>query len=73
MDPNAPIVVYATTDVAQAEIVKTSLQAENIRAMVTGETQGGFSGVIPEVTVVVPASDVEKAREIIESHEPKAT
>jgi hypothetical protein len=70
MDANEPVVVYTTTNPVEAEIIKVALANEGIQAMVTGEAQGGFSGMFPEVTVVVPAPDATRAREILEHRGP---
>jgi hypothetical protein len=60
--------VYTTSLPADAEIIKGMLEAEGIRAMVNGESQGGFVGAIPEVVVVVREADSDRARSLIQAH-----
>jgi hypothetical protein len=69
MDPNDPVVVYRTSNPAEAEFLKMALEGEGIKCLVTGETQGGFAGVIPEVTLTVRSSQADRAREIIEAQQ----
>ncbi len=67
MNANEAVEVFTTTNPAEAEVIKTALDGEGIKCLVTGETQGGFVGVTPEVTVVVAAADAGRARRVIES------
>jgi hypothetical protein len=68
MDEKEPVVVYTTADANEAEVLRLALEAEGIECFVTGENQGGFSGVIPEITLLVHADQADEARAILESH-----
>jgi Putative prokaryotic signal transducing protein len=72
MDPIEPVEVYSTFSPAEAEIIKTMLDAEGIDVQVTGESQGGFTGATPEVTVMVSAEDADRARSLILAHQKNA-
>ena len=68
MDAQEPVTVFESLNSAEAEIIRGMLDAEGIRSQVTGAEQGGFTGVIPEVTLVVRAEDADRARELIAEH-----
>jgi len=68
VDPNEPVEVYTSFSPAEAEIIKGMLEAEGIASEVAGESQGGFTGALPEVSVMVHAEDADRARELIEAH-----
>jgi hypothetical protein len=67
LDANEPTTVYVTTNPAEAEVVRAALDAEGITARTTGTNQAGLVGALDEVTVVVRASDAERARALIQS------
>jgi hypothetical protein len=69
METNEPVEVFSSFNSAEAEIVRAMLDAEGIDADVAGETQGGFSGALAEVSVLVHADDANRARELIASHQ----
>jgi hypothetical protein len=66
VNANEAVEVYRTNNPAEAKVIKTALDGEGIRCLVTGEMQGGFVGVTSEVTVVVAAADADRARKVIE-------
>lgn len=66
-DAGEPVVVYSTTNLAEAEIVKNALAAEGIRCGLDAETQGGFAGLFA-IKVLVRAWDEERARQVIVEH-----
>jgi hypothetical protein len=68
MGPLDLVTVYTTNNSVEAEVVKNFLEAEGIEAQVAGESQAGFAGVL-DVPVLVPAADVDRARELIAVHE----
>jgi putative signal transducing protein len=72
MDPVEPVDVYAMFNPAEAEIIRNMLDAEGIEAEVSGDSQGGFPGATPEVTVMVRADDADRARGLILAHQKKA-
>jgi Putative prokaryotic signal transducing protein len=72
MDPIDPVEVYTSFNPAEAEIIKGMLEAEGIQAEVAGEAQGGFSGTLPEVSVLVHADNADRARELIRAHQESA-
>lgn len=61
--------VYTLTDEMQAEIIKNALEAGGIVCEIDGLHQGGFTGTL-EINILVKARDEDKARSIIEAHEP---
>jgi hypothetical protein len=69
VDHRDPVDVYQATNVAEAEIVRGMLEAEGIRADVGGGGQGELPGILHEVTVMVPAADAERARDLIRAHQ----
>jgi hypothetical protein len=72
MDTSEPVEVYSTFNPAEAEIIKNMLEAEGIEAEVGGETQGGFPGATPEVTIMVRGGDAGEARKLIRAHQEAA-
>jgi putative signal transducing protein len=72
MDTSEPVEVYSTFNPAEAEIIRAMLEAEEIDADVGGETQGGFPGATPEVTIMVRAGDADQARKLILAHQKAA-
>ncbi|HEX7450003.1 MAG TPA: site-2 protease family protein [Pirellulales bacterium] len=66
-DANGPVVVYSTTSLSEAEVVKNALTAEGIRCGLDAENQGGFAGLFA-VKVLVRAWDEERARQVIAHH-----
>jgi Putative prokaryotic signal transducing protein len=72
MDTIEPVEVYTTFNPAEAEIIRNMLDAEGIDADVTGESQGGFQGATPEVTIMVRGDDADRARKLILAHQKKA-
>lgn len=73
MESNEPVEVYAALNPAEAEIIRSMLESEGIDAKVAGDMQGGFTGTLPEVSVVVHADDADRARELIEIHQSQRT
>lgn len=67
MDEKEPVVVYTTNDANEAEVMRLALEAEGIESFVAGENQGGFSGLIPEITILVHADQADQARAILET------
>ena len=72
MDPTEPVEVYSSFNPAEADIIANMLQAEGIDAKASGEAQGSFTGVTPEVTVMVRAADADRARQLILDHQNRA-
>ena len=73
MDPQDPVEVYATLSPSEAEIIRVMLDGEGIGAEVAGDAQGGFPGALPEVSVLVPAQDADRARDLIRQHQMAAS
>lgn len=73
MDPQDPVEVYATLSPSEAEIIRVMLDGEGIVADVAGDAQGGFPGALPEVSVLVPAQDADRARDLIRQHQMAAS
>ena len=67
MDVNEPVTVYTTNSAAEAEIVKNLLETEGMKAEVSGESQGSFTGVLG-VNVLVRSWDEERARQVLATH-----
>ncbi|MGE0606174.1 MAG: DUF2007 domain-containing protein [Pirellulales bacterium] len=68
MNADDLVTVYSDKDVTRAEMVKNFLEAEGIRACVSGINQGSLSGIV-DVLVQVAATDVARAQEVIDFHE----
>jgi Putative prokaryotic signal transducing protein len=68
MDSEEPVVVYTVNDPTVAEMIRNALHEEGIVAEISGESQGGFSGVL-EIDVLTKAIDADRARKIIEGLE----
>ncbi len=68
MDSQEPIVIYTVTDPTQAELIRNALHEEGIVCEISGESQGGFSGVF-EIQILTKALDADRARAIIEALE----
>lgn len=71
MDADELVTVYSDKDVTRAEIVKNFLEADGIKACLSGLNQGTLVGIV-EVSVQVAAADEDRAREAIEFHESAA-
>jgi hypothetical protein len=69
MDHRDPVDVYQAMNAAEAEIIRGMLEAEGIRADVGGGGQGELPGILPEVAVMVPAGDADRARDLIRAHQ----
>lgn len=69
MEPQEPVTVFTTNDPTIADMVRNALHEEGIAAEVSGESQGGFAGVLSEVEVLVKAADADKALRIVEELE----
>jgi nucleotide-binding universal stress UspA family protein len=64
--------VFKAPDPVLARIVAADLANEGISCKVTGENQGGFTGVSAiGVEVLVHEDDVDRARKVIRQHEPR--
>ena len=75
MESQEPIEVYTVTDPTVAEMIRNALHQEGIVCEISGESQGGFSGVL-EIQILTRAIDAERARQIIdelEQHHEEAT
>jgi hypothetical protein len=68
MDPRDPVSVFTTFDLYEAELIKQHLQGEGILCVLAGTNQGAYVGEMFEIKVLVPDSEAEKARGLIESY-----
>jgi putative SOS response-associated peptidase YedK len=66
VDANEPVAVYTSTNLADAEIIKTVLESEGIKCILDGENQGSFAGVL-EARLLVRAKDAERARYVLKA------
>jgi hypothetical protein len=66
------VTVYEAPNVVSARIVASDLDAEGIAYRLSDENQGGFPGVtgIESVEIMVRAEDADRARKLIQKHEP---
>ena len=69
MEPQDLVTIYRTTDPGEAEVIRVALEEDGIRCEVDGSHQGGFTGTL-EMGLLVRAIDADRARKIIESHQP---
>lgn len=75
MESEEPIAVYTVTDPTVAEMIRNALHEEGIVCEISGESQGGFSGVL-EIQILTKAADAERACQIIaalEQHHAEST
>jgi hypothetical protein len=61
------VVVFTTDDVYEAELLRNELHNVGIACEVDGESQGGFTEIVP-VRLLVRAWDVDRARRVIQRH-----
>ncbi len=72
-DPESPTVVHKAANSIEANAVATALEAEGIKAQVTGNFTSNFQVEIPSpVEVVVRLEDAAKAHAILERLEREA-
>lgn len=64
--------IYSTTNLARAEVIRASLEADGIRCEIENEHQAGMTGVF-EVRLFVTDSDEAAARRFITEHENQNT
>jgi hypothetical protein len=70
MDFKDLVTVYTLTNPTEAEIIKNFLQSEGMHCFLEGINQAAETGLIAlKIKVQVPASDSDRARKLIESHE----
>jgi len=70
VDANELVTVYTVSNPVEAEIIKNALLDEGIRCFVGGENQTAESGLTGiAVSIEVPASEAERAREFIRAHD----
>lgn len=70
MDADDLLSVYSTSDANDAEILRAALHAEGIKCEITGESQGGFTGLgIMKIRLMVRAEDFDRAKSYLEKHE----
>jgi hypothetical protein len=69
VDADEPVEVYSTNNSNEAEIIRAALAGEGIPSQVTGENQAGLAGLdtLP-ISIMVRASDYDRAREFIDEH-----
>ena len=65
MSGDEPVEVYTVNNPMVAELIRNALEAEGIVCEISGESQGGFSGVLDEIQIMTHAGDAERARQII--------
>lgn len=65
MEADDVIPIYTTDNLTEAELIRNRLRDEGIKAEVTGEAQGGFSGVLDEIQIMVKMIDADRARAVI--------
>src|ERR1700676_5562811 len=63
MEPQEPVEVYTVTDPTLAELMRNALREAGIVCEISGEGQGGFSGVF-EIQILTRAVDADRARSI---------
>ena len=67
-DPNQPTLLTAVSSEPQAVMIVASLEDEEIPAWIMGALTSGFRAATPgQVQVLVRQSDVERAREILQT------
>lgn len=66
VDPLEPVEVYTVMSAETAELIRATLEAENIPCWIEGEGQAGLAGVLP-IGLLVRAQDIDRARRIIDT------
>ena len=61
--------VYSVKNPHHGEIIRNALESEGIFCRLDGDSQAGLAGIM-DIDVLVPAADAERARTILEMHEP---
>ena len=61
------VTVYSISEPYEAELIKNTLQDNDIQCSLDGETQGGFTGVV-NIGILVKESDAKRAVELIKEH-----
>lgn len=61
------IIVFATKNYSEAEILKSMLESEGIQCELEGEHQAGFTGVL-DIQGMVRISDEDQARKLLSHH-----
>ncbi len=69
MDADEPIEIYSVNNPTIAEMIRNALREEGIACELSGETQGGFSGVLDEIQILTKAADADRALAIIKELE----
>ncbi|HEV3142579.1 MAG TPA: DUF2007 domain-containing protein [Gemmataceae bacterium] len=70
MDPDELVTVETVGNPVEAEIIRSSLNAEGIACQIGNENQAAFAGVGGvEIEILVRAADAEKARKILMQQE----
>jgi hypothetical protein len=69
MDADEPIEIYTVNNPVIAELIRNALRDEGIACELSGESQGGFAGVLEEIQVLTKAADAERALAIIHAIE----
>jgi hypothetical protein len=72
MTKDESVVIFTTSDPYVAEVVKGALEAEGIACAIGGEQQGGFVGMLAEISLTVSAAQAERARALIAKHPKQA-
>jgi hypothetical protein len=65
-DPNEVVVVFTTNNLFEAEIIRNELHDAGIKCELDGESQGGFTEIVP-TKLLVRALDADQARKLIET------
>ena len=67
--PDDLLSVYSTNDASEAEILRTALHGEGLKCEISGEKQGGFTGIGSlEIQLLVKAEDFDLARDFLKRH-----
>ncbi len=71
MEHSELVEVYTCNASYQGEIIKNALNDEGIRCFLENANQAGEAGLIGiPIRLLVPAADADRARKLIQSHEP---
>ena len=71
MNDEELVSVYSVKSPSQAEIIRNALESEGIFCRLDGDGQAGLAGIM-DIDVLVAGADAERARAILEMHEPLA-
>jgi hypothetical protein len=67
--PDDLVEVFVTDNANEAEILRAALNGEGMKCEISGEHQGGLTGIgVMKIRLFVRAADIDRARIFLERH-----